>query len=282
MKKLVFNLILFSFWVTLYSCGNSTQNKEANNTTDVSEEEVYEEHVSETFILPSTVQMGQLFESAGLKYMKGVGHDPSKVESYNTKTKRLINYGIYSTNLSYTVLNNQNDQATAYFKAVNKLANQVGFAEVFDMENMATEFESSLGNRDKIIDLLLDIQERTDNFVDDNQLKNEALVAFSGAWIEGMYLGIKTSEVKDNHTLTIRLLEQMTILDNLLKGLKPLSTKNNEIKELFEKLNELNTTYKEIDVIKDESISLKDLEVSYSDLKGISDKVIAIRKWMTS
>jgi hypothetical protein len=282
MKKLVLNAILISFGVSLYSCGDSTQNNSVNDHSNSSEEEVFEEQISETFILPSTVQMGQLFESAGLKYMKGVGHDPSKVETYNTKTKRLLNYGIYSTNLSYTVLNNQNDQATSYFKAVNKLANQIGFAEVFDLENMSTEFENSLGNRDKIIDLLLEIQERTDNFVDDNQLKNEALVAFAGAWIEGMYLGIKTSEVKDNHTLTLRLLEQMTILDNILKGLKPLASKNSEINDLFERLNELNSTYKEIDVIKDESISLRELEVSYSDLKGISDRVIAIRKWMTS
>lgn len=280
MKKLVLNVILVSFWFTLYSCGDSTQ--KSNDESQVVDEEVYEEHINETFILPSTVQMGQLFESAGLKYMKGVGHDPAKVDSYNTKTKRLLNYGIYSTDLSYTVLNNQNDQATSYFKAVNKLANQIGFAEVFDMENMSTQFEKSLGDRDKIIDLLLEIQERTDNFIDDNELRNEALVAFAGAWVEGMYLGIKTSEVKDNHTLTLRLLEQMTILDNLLKGLKPLATKNNEINELYEKLNELNTTYKEIDVIKDESISISDLEVTYSDLKGISDRVIAIRKWMTS
>lgn len=285
MKKIAYFLSLAILSTQLYSCGGEsteTPNEATNSESDFMEETEDDEDAPE-FFLPSALQIGSVFQRSGLKYVEGIVNNPVNVNNYVTKTEKLLNFGSYSANLSYCVLNNQSQQAMSLLKAVKQLSEDIGLSEIFSSADLIRSFEANLGNQDSIIDIIIKIQERTDNYIDENGLKSIATTIFAGAWIEGMYMGVKATSGEDRERITGRLVEQMTICDNLIKALTYYNKNNDEmIESLIANLTEMRNYYNDIDVIKNnDGQSIRDLKINYSDIKQIADMIIETRKMIT-
>ena len=264
------------------SCGSASTNEttDTNEAVDTvatsSEEETY--RTETVFILPSTVQIGSLFQKAGLEYVEGIANPTDKVGEYNTKTKKLMNFGVYSADLSYAVLNNQNQASLDYMKTVKILAEDVGFNEVYASDEMFERFEENLGNQDEILSILIDIQEKTDAYIEDNEQQDEALMIFTGAWVEGMYLGVNAMPTKEKSKITIRIIEQMTVLDNMLVGLKRIERKSPELIEVGKALEGLYRFYTNLPEVKDYDGPLSQMDIEYSNLNEMADRITTIRE----
>ena len=68
---------------------------EDQNVT-VSTEQVEDTEIREVeeFVLPSTVQIGDLFRNSGLEYVGGLTLDPQKVSNYNTTYDKYFVFGV--------------------------------------------------------------------------------------------------------------------------------------------------------------------------------------------
>lgn len=285
-KKLLSALVISS--AVLMSCSSEGEGRVSD--AEQAQEELLnemaedgEETEVQSFYLPSALQIGSIFQKSGLSYVDGLTNVPGNVENYMTKSSKVLNFGVYSADLAYIVLNGQSQNASEYLKTIKTLSDKIGFGSVFESDDLLKRFESSLGNQDSIINVMIDIQARTDMFVDDNNLQDVTHIIFAGAWVEGMYLGVKASNTDNAHKISGRLVEQMTILENLVRALKANPSQNDEIKSLTKELNELDKFFLMLEENKNAQniASFKDYEISKEHLDELSSRILALREKIT-
>lgn len=233
--------------------------------------------VKEDFVLPSTVQIGELFRSSGLKYADGVTLDPTHVENFNSTYSKYLGFGVYWVDMTYCILNHRSQDASKYMTVVRGLGDQMGASELFNDQDLLERFERNLDNHDSILNVLIDIDQRTDAFVEDNAQEEMALVNFVGGWIEGMYIGFSTESLDNHSEVTGRIMEQMVILDNLLKGVKPLAGNDAKLDKVIDQLTKLHEYYLQIPEIANVEGPISEVEIPLNHLKVIGDHIVELR-----
>jgi hypothetical protein len=283
--KYAFILILSSSIIACQSNASEAEVKDVSNENVVVSEndatpQTEEQENEFQFIPPSPIQIGLILEKAGMEYIPNVANPPSDVDNYTDKFSQSICFGVYSCDLAYTVLNNQYDEASEYLRCIKNLGSKIGLETVFNSENIITRFEKNIGNKDSIVDILIYVQENTDAYIDDNGMNDLSVVYFIGAWVEGMYLGVKTLDNETEKNIGILLSEQMGILEILLSGLEHTSEKSDDILELNNSISELLNMYNNLGSIQS-SAEFKDnldIELTEDEIELISGKIIDIRQ----
>lgn len=254
----------------------SDQKQRDSEPVESIDDEASDTEVESKFVIPGSVQVGEMFKKAGLKYVKGIGNDPENVSKYNTKSEKLLNYGVYSADFTYSALNEQNNDATKYLNALKTLGDDLGYSEVFGDEEFINRFTEGFETEEEANAFLREVQERTDDFIDENAYASEALVIFTGAWIEGMYLGAKAADLGDREEISMRLVEQMTLLDDMLPELEALAKRIDDLQPLVNDLQQLNMYFISLPEVK-EAKNVRDISIKLGDLKKIADYIFAIR-----
>lgn len=223
--------ILKNFWkvslslmlaASIIGCGG--EKKEVNNDEihDEIAEEATEDDDSDdyAFVLPSALQTASIFKRSGLTYQGGVTNEVENISKYSSKISKMMNFGVYSADLSYCILNDHAQDGMKYMKVVKQLSEELGMTGIFGSSSSLFEsFENNIGNEDSMIYILASVQEAMDDYIEDNEKQYMQVVIFAGAWTEGMYIGSKVATDKESR-LAKRLVEQMVILENVIKGLE--------------------------------------------------------------
>lgn len=286
MKKVITSILAFASVVFVISCSEGDGSKLEQDQAQVAQEEMLDEMAEagmeeemESFYLPSALQIGSIFQKSGLNYVTGITNSVDKKEDYVTKTSKILNFGVYSADLAYIVLNGQSQDAMNYLKTISTLSDEIGFGTIFESRELMDRFQKNLGNQDSIINVMIDIQASTDMFVDDNNLQDVTYIIFAGAWIEGMYIGVQASDHEKTHMISGRLVEQMTILDNLVKALRSNRNQPEEIAELTKKLLKLEKFFNRLEENKNAQniASFRDYKLSPEHLKQLSEMIIELR-----
>lgn len=226
--------------------GNNTKKDKAEVTVDVPNTEASSD---DDFILPQPITLAQSFQGAGLAYQKGKTNPVSNKDKYLQNIDRLLNLGVYSTDLAYCAINNKTQEAREYLVAVQHLGSKVGMESVFSDKAIIEKFDKNLGNKEALTDLIYDIQDKSDAYMEDNDLKYLAAIQFAGAWAEGMYLGIDDSRKKGD--LGTAVVEQMLLLKNTIKGLKQHPAKDDKrLQKVISMFEEVFTTYNNLESVK--------------------------------
>ena len=76
-------------------------------------------------------------------------------------------------------------------------------------------------------------------FLEENETSYKAIIYFTGAWIEGMYLGSNSVDLRNKEKISNRLVEQLPLLKNLIKGLENYPRQTSEFADLVFKLKNL-------------------------------------------
>ncbi len=260
----------------MISCGSEPQEK-VSETEVPPMEQTQEVEVTEEFILPSTVQIGDLFRNSGLTYVSGFTLDPAKASSYNTTFDKYFAFGAYWTDMSYCALNGKSQEARKYMKVIKEVSTDLGAGEVLNDEDLLNRFDASLDSPDSILNILIEIDERTDAYVDDNDQGEFALVAFVGGWAEGMYLGVSTTSYDTHSELTGKIIEQMVILDQLLVGMSSYEGSSKRVDEVIESMKDMQVFFNEIPAIADMEGSISDVKIPSADMKVLGDKILKLR-----
>ncbi|UTW62045.1 hypothetical protein KFE98_18850 [bacterium SCSIO 12741] len=240
----------------LFSCGGETNDATPVEDSDpaVVEDVVVMEDESDEpeFIIPSALQIHTIFKSSGLTYIDGVTNPPENTGNYFSKFEKLMNFGVYSADLFYCVLNDQPNQSIQYLKSIRTLADETGMSAIFNAGPIFERFESNISDVDSMLNIMLEFQENTDVLIAENNEEHSAMIIFTGAWMEGMYIGLDAARSSDNEVLRERLVEQMTILPNLVKGLELLPNRNNESDAVHAQLKSLQDYFDGIEGLKGE------------------------------
>ncbi len=257
-KSLLLKGILFiAAGVLLGACGSEKPKDET--LTTVQDTVAIVETPTISYTLPSPLQVASIFKKSGLKYKAGVTNslkDPSK---YTTNLSKAINLGVYSADLSYAVLNKQNQEAMTYMKLSRQLADNLGMGTVFDEGNLSKRFEKNLGNEDSLAYIIAELQMVTDMYLDENEQQQITSIVFAGAWVESLHIGANVYEKKDK-SMNTKLAEQMTILSSIINALKAEEKKDPSISGLVSDLQTIKDIYDQLPSIKKVTPETEDTE----------------------
>jgi hypothetical protein len=194
-------------------------------------------------LLPSPLQIASIFKNAGLVYFPGLTSPIKDASKYNSNFDAGVNMGIFSADLSYCILNKQTQESLDYLKTVKSLAEKLGFGSVFQTNSLMTRFQNNMGNTDSLAGVIADLQMETDSYLEQNKQKYIGVIAFTGAWVESMYIGSKVYEKGKSSNVSSRISEQMNILDNLIKLLNKYQKADDHIKGLAKDLQAIQDEY---------------------------------------
>lgn len=285
MFKKIFTV--FAIALIAFSCGNSTSNQdekpkfiEEQTPTDLKEmnDELVKSEENFDFVLPSPLQIAAIFQRAGLNYVPDITNPISNGDKYNSEYQMSINFGVYSADLSYNVLNNQPQKSIDYLSVVRSLSSKLGLDAIFNTEPLIESFEANINNRDSIVYILGKLQRNLDLYLDENEIRYKSVIFFTGAWVEGMYIGANSIDKRNRNAIANRLVEQLGLLNNLIKGLKNYPNKNEEFDNLIAMLQSLQSEMETVNAagVEQEDGSIK-FNLTDAQLDVLTNKVTEIR-----
>jgi len=280
MKKYFYHLRVLSsalFLFALASCGTNKEEESNAATQDTiavaSAKDTGDLTKDFFYALPSPLVMAKVFKKTGLKYVEGIANSPDNISKYSSVGRKTLNLGVYSSDLAYTVLNKQSQQASKYIEVMKKLSDDLGMSTLFDSDDYLMRFKNNLNNEDSLINIVCQLKGDMDIFMKDNEKEKQTLMIFIGAWIENMYIATQLTKEANKEKVAMRIAEQKFILNSLM-NLVTSYQNDAELKDLFLKLSDLKTLFDNLSVQgEDEKLVMDELQ-----LKAITEKTRDLRK----
>ena len=283
MKKYFISALALSFGVTVItSCGSdadTTQNT-IEDTTSVEVVDtvavVNEDEIDidlEEIDLPTPLQMADLLNQAGMTYQDGLINNPEN--SYTTFYKKIANFGVYSSDLSYCALNGESQESMKLLNTIDQMSRELGFSSIMDTEGMVASFEENIGDKDALHDAIEEMEENLEDYYERNETKYILPVLFAGGWIESVYLGAKSVQEQSNENLQRQLIKEMMILDNLITGLKANPEKEDVINGLITDLEAIKEQFQGLSII--QNVDDENATVTPEEFAALTAKVEEVR-----
>ena len=291
-KQSIKKALILSFTTLLMTqCGggnedviNNTTEETVNTNQEVSPRiEIDTTDYDYEFVPPSPIQIASILRKANMPYEDGLTNPTENADNYASQYKQSLNFGVYACDLAYCVTNNKSTEAAEYLKTVKKMSAKVGLSAVFDNESLIKRFENNIGNQDSIMSLLFDIQMLTDDYIQDNELRDLSVIYFTGAWVEGMNIGTHTIVGNTDHKISVLLSEQMTIAESIIRGLRAVENPSNDLVDLTDHIEEVVDAYHNLWSVKKEgeNIEYLDVELTHDEVVSISDMILELREEIT-
>ncbi len=259
---------LITIAILLYACGGNQE--EIIDEEIVNEEIVNEEMDQIDYVLPSPLQIAELFKSAGLSYIGDLTNPKEKAEIYNSKYDQKLNFGIYSADMAYCIMNNQTQESINYLSTLRKLSEKLWMTDILNSMGLSERLEANVGNEDSLTYIMADLQMQMDDYLDENGMGYTGSIIFAGAWIETMYLGAKVNESEKNEKLISRISEQAVIIESLIGSIK----QNDEDNEFVDLISDLEGIKKHFSGFSDENA---ETTLSDEEVKNLTNDIINLR-----
>lgn len=276
MKKITYQIPAFLIITSLFlaSCGG---NEEKTAPEEVIIEEVAEISTEPTveYLLPSPLQIADLFKRSGLTYIGDLTSPVENVERLNTKYDQKLNFGIYAADMAYCLMNDQTQESINYLNAMRDLSEKIWMMDILNAMGLRDRLENNVGNEDSLTYIMADMQMNTDDYLEENGMSYMGTVIFAGAWVETMYLGIQVNSSEKNDNLIARLSEQAIVLDGLIKSIEQ-TDEDKEFADLVADLKGINNHFSAFDSDSDEPFILNDETVTEltKDITALRNKII--------
>lgn len=234
-------IVLIGFWwlalalglVSLVGCEKEAEKTEQTTDADnpLNNEELEDPdsgEISEATLnlilaIPSPQEAPKMLKDAGAAYDEKLLNPEDKVNKYRGTASQALNMGVYTANLSYASVYSKQQTAIRYYKAMSRLAEELGISSVFS-KKLESRIKNNQENQDSL-NVIFD-----DTFRDLNeQLKKtrqERILSlmFAGAWIESAYIATEQWVANPNPKIKAHILAQQSTLVDLLKLLETQKT----------------------------------------------------------
>ena len=253
MKRfLLLSLGILSF--SIWSCESDTKlNEQAflDSLNTVTEEgPVISDEVLESILqqIPSPLEISVLLKESGTNYNESFLNSTENISAYNSNFKKAINLGVYGTDLGYTNIYEQNQDAIFYLNAIRDLSDGLSIGQFFNFGTI-----KRLATNSRNLDSLLLITTKNFNsingYLQEQQRSNLSVLLLTGGWVEALHILCQVSlKNPDNQELIERIGEQKITLESIMLLLSFYSDSDPNIKELTEKMAQLQAMFEDIKI----------------------------------
>jgi len=277
--KITLSLLTAGLFLT--ACSNDKTPEEKKSVTET-ETTKNDESIDDDFVLPQPIVLATAFRDAGLTYQPGKTNPVSAKDKYSLKIDQLLNLGVYSTDLAYCALNSKSQEARDYLSAVQSLGDKVGLSSVFSDKAMIERFDKSLDDPKALEGMIYELQEKSESYMQDNDLRHLSAVQFAGAWTEGMFLGI--DDARKKATLGVAIVDQMVLLESTIKGLQNQPTEDARLKTILSSFQDILATYGNFSSVKaaSKNANFEAPKLTPAEFDQLAQKITALRTSIVS
>jgi hypothetical protein len=198
--------------------------------------------------IPSPLEISLLIKESGTNYDSRMLNSPKNTSRYNNNYKKALNLGIYGTDLGYTNIYNQNQDAIHYLDAIRDLANGLSIGQFFDIGTF-----KRLATKSDNLDSLLLVTTKNFNNVNDYLQKqrraNLSILFLTGGWLEAMHIMCQVSlNNPESVALKEKIGEQKIILGSVKQLLVYFKDTDPNIEILYQDIMKLDKIYSEISI----------------------------------
>ena len=187
----------------------------------------------------SPVEVSDLIRKQGIKYDNSILNKAGNLISYKSDYQKAFNLGVFSTDLGYATINDQNMDALMYLNSVKKLAEDLKVSQFIDIKRIMN-LASNKDDMNKLLDETSTTFENISNHLDKQSKSNLAAFMLTGGWLETLSITCEVAQKQPSQDLKNRIIEQKIILAQFLEVLNDYQAEPN-VKELTTQLGELNT-----------------------------------------
>ncbi len=280
---LVSMAVLNSCDMSSESTTDETEMDDSLRAEDIQVEEVDPEQNSFLYALPSPLQVASIFRRSGLTYIPDITNDPSNVSNYNTKLSQKLNFGVYTADLAYASLNDQNQACIDYVKSLSVLSEGLWMTNIFASVSVLERFQNNLGNSDSLGYIIADFQMEMDSYLEENGLSQNSVVIFAGAWVESMYIALATVKDKDNPELIGRIIEQEKVIKGMISVLE--QENENGMQDFLAKLKVVGNHFERFDIDSQQIETVEELsEIGFTaeEKTQLLEDVSAVRAYIVN
>lgn len=250
MRKLLIGLIALAF----FGCDSKKKpsSEEIANVLDsvkIEEPAISQDVISDIIQqIPSPLEISVLLKKAQTKYNKDYLNNPDNITQYNSNYKKALNLGIYGTDLGYTNIYQQNQDAIYYLNSIKKLADDLSIGQFFDIGTI-----KRLATNSKNLDSLLLITTKNFNninaYLQEQHRASLSVLLLTGGWLEALHILCQVAEKNpDNKELRETIGEQKIIMDNIATLLSFYTKSDPNIKDLHESLEKLHQEFNNVEI----------------------------------
>jgi len=222
------------------------------------------------YSLPSPLETAMLIKNAGAEYNEALMNPTSNTSKYITSKSKALNLGIYSTDLSYASLFDQNQATLNYIEAAKAMADGLNILDAIDEETV-NRLEEQINNRDAIIDIISETLMNSSSFLKENDMEGTASVILVGGWVEGLYIATNLVDVNNLNSskLVERIVDQKLSLDIMVSLLES-SPEDADAQAVLEDVKALKIIFDKITIEQGEVTAVEDPETNVTTLKSES------------
>jgi hypothetical protein len=268
MLTLVFGIVVTGCNLNKKGGGGGSDEFEATGTLDPETQEQLNTAKRIFYSLPSPLETAMLIKNAGAEYDEMLMNPTANTDRYITTKSKALNLGIYSTDLSYASLFDQNQATLNYIEAAKEMADGLNILDAIDEETIK-RLEDHINNRDVIIDIISETLMNSSSFLKENGLESTASVVLVGGWVEGLF--IATNLVSDNNLrgnkLVERIADQKLSLDIMISLLEQ-SSEDKDAMDVLADIKELKAIFDKITLEQGEVTVVEDPVTNITTLKS--------------
>ncbi len=198
------------------------------------------------YSLPSPLEVAYIVENSGINYEPGVLHKTELGVRYSTTKSQAINLGIYGSDLSYSILFNQQQVALKYLDCIKELSSGLDVTDTTSIKKLR-EMEDNIHDKEKLKKIVAQTFFHSDALLKENSRRPTAIMIVAGMWIESLYIATQLSNgnPESNPSLTRCIVEQGLVFDDLL-GMLSSVPGNEDVAYIKNKIEVIGSDYDQI------------------------------------
>ena len=182
----VFMYSICMIWIS--ACSSPKQEESDGEVFDEAVDELQEKVLDIIGNVPPPSEIPYIIQSTGADFDESLLNDIANVDKYKSEDdKSALNLGVYSTDIGYLSSYNKSQEALSYFNEIKALADQIGVTSSIDNETVE-EFESSLGSKDELGDILDNAIGDTRVHLEESGRDRTAALVVTGTFTEGLHI----------------------------------------------------------------------------------------------
>lgn len=245
---------LLSSSLVLFSGCNTTPKKQdlgiPTSESSITGEDVVKELSG--YPVPNSYEVTNLIYKSGVVYQSRLTNGAEKAGEYITQRDKVLNLGVYATDLCYATTYMMKQKTMDYLEASKTLIDDLGISTTFNI-TYAERIEENINDRDSLIQVVTESFNDTWNYLVENQQDVLARLVVCGSWIEGIYLTSNAAANSIDNTIFLEALaKQKTSLNELIRLLEPVKDVE-EVADLYTGLYDIHEFYEGVgDIMTDE------------------------------
>ncbi len=254
----------------LSGCNSGTKKQENVSSPDldpVPKEEVIKELSG--YPIPDSYEITKLIYESGAPYYMSLSNSAAKAGDYITHRDKVLNLGVYATDLCYATTYMMKQGTMNYLEASKILIDELGISTTFNVD-YAARIEKNMDNRDSLINIVSESFGDTWNYLVQNEQDVLARLVVCGSWIQGMYITTNVaSRARDNAEILSILAKQKNSLIELVTLLEPVKDVE-EVESIYKGLFKLQDVYEGVG----DALTVDQLESIASQIGVLRESIV--------